>query len=797
MAVTNKFNRGLQANLPLFGVDGNWYFCEDTGALFSSVGTTLVQVSANLAAYATQAQVAAAIAVETSRAEAAESAAITIAENFASTAVGVEAARAETAEALLQPLSAKGQPNGYAPLNGAGQIPSSALPAIAISETYVVSSQAAMLALAADVGDIAVRTDLSESFILQSEPASTLANWVQLLFPPANVLSVFGRTGAIGAQSGDYSAFYDALGAATTAQSTAEAFATSAVSTETSRAETAEAAAISTAETFATAAVATEVTNRNAAITTAVGTETTRAEAAEALLVPKTTTVNGNALSGNIAISATQITTGTLPHAQLPALVSGDIPNNAANTTGTAAGLTGTPSISITNLTVTGTTSFAAGSIAYAALSGTPSIPTSFAWNVEGNATGNLTLANAGYTSTFNQTSAVAWLWANTTAGTASTVNASPLLELAANYYTGSASAQDTWTIGSSLAAGTNGASTLTIAHTGSTGTAAVSLGTTGVLSLGTLVVGATTTPSTISTSGNHLYFTGSSGWYFNTGTTSGNFNIVAAAGHPINFSADSSLIGIGAGSGTINTGITATAAGVIAIGNGTAGDYTGSLQLGAISQVNGTVATSSTSNASPLRSLSANYWTGSASATDTWTVQSSLTAGTNGASTLTFAHSGTSGGLLVAFAGGATLAVGSTSVGLACTGGIYAGFYACSNGTNYKIGLVPSVPALRLASDTPITISSTVDETGTVDTRISRAAAGVVAIGTTGAVGDVTGAISLTKVLMVASSAAPTSAGTAGTFGQIIVFGALLYFCSVTGAAGSATWNKLSMTAV
>jgi hypothetical protein len=55
--------------------------------------------------------------------------------------------------------------------------------------------------------------------------------------------------------------------------------------------------------------------------------------------VPNTTTVNGHALTGNLTLSATEITLGTLPHAQLPVLVSGDIPNNAANTTGAAASL--------------------------------------------------------------------------------------------------------------------------------------------------------------------------------------------------------------------------------------------------------------------------------------------------------------------------------------------------------------------------------------------------------------------------------------------------------------------------
>ena len=112
-------------------------------------------------------------------------------------------------------------------------------------------------------------------------------------------------------------------------------------------------------------------------------------------------------------------------------------------------------------------TSFVSAQLGYGDLSGTPTIPTSFAWNVEGNANGNLSLSNAGYTSTFNQTSAVAWLWANTTTATVSTTNASPLLELAANCWHSGASTQDLWTIGSNLGANTDG-STLTFGHTGS-----------------------------------------------------------------------------------------------------------------------------------------------------------------------------------------------------------------------------------------------------------------------------------------------------------------------------------------
>jgi hypothetical protein len=207
------------------------------------------------------------------------------------------------------------------------------------------------------------------------------------------------------------------------------------------------------------------------------------------------------------------------------------------------------------------------------------------AWSSLTNASANLTLANAGFTTTFNQTSAVAWLWANTTTGTAITTNASPLLELSAQYYTGSTTGTDLWTIGSSLSAGTNGNSTLTYAHSGSSGAASI-------------------------TFGNSFGF--------------------------------ASVIG------------------------------------------------------------------GSA----------------------------------------ATLTVGSTAAGLSADGGIYCGFVASSNGTNFKIGIVPSTPALRLSSDTPLTFSSTVDETGTKDTGVSRISAGLLGVGN-GTAGDFSGSLKLTNITM------------------------------------------------
>jgi hypothetical protein len=97
----------------------------------------------------------------------------------------------------------KGVANGIAELDGNGLVPTHHLPALAISETSVVNSQANMLALTAQVGDVAVRTDVNKSFILTATPASTLGNWQELLTPTDAVLSVDGSTGAV-SLSGTY-----------------------------------------------------------------------------------------------------------------------------------------------------------------------------------------------------------------------------------------------------------------------------------------------------------------------------------------------------------------------------------------------------------------------------------------------------------------------------------------------------------------------------------------------------------------------------------------------------------------
>src|SRR5690606_11903837 len=77
----------------------------------------------------------------------------------------------------------KGQPNGLATLDADAKLEANQLPALAITDTFVVNTEAAMLALDAQQGDVAVRTDEQKSYILTADPASTLGNWQELLTP--------------------------------------------------------------------------------------------------------------------------------------------------------------------------------------------------------------------------------------------------------------------------------------------------------------------------------------------------------------------------------------------------------------------------------------------------------------------------------------------------------------------------------------------------------------------------------------------------------------------------------------
>lgn len=218
-----KLKRGLSSNITAVNLDqGEPAFCTDTGKLYIGDGTSniLVNPDGGTADSAAKLSVARAIAL---------SGAVTGSVNFdgsenvtMTTAIGSTLNTAlgdkvdkvagkqlstedyTTAEktklAGLGTAAEKnvGTASGNVPvLDADGKLAASVIPSVAITDTFVVASQAAMLALTAQAGDIAIRSDLSKTFILQTEPASTLENWKELATPTDVVTSVAGKTGAV------------------------------------------------------------------------------------------------------------------------------------------------------------------------------------------------------------------------------------------------------------------------------------------------------------------------------------------------------------------------------------------------------------------------------------------------------------------------------------------------------------------------------------------------------------------------------------------------------------------------
>lgn len=111
----------------------------------------------------------------------------------------IEAAKTEVKDGLGTAASKDiGTAEGNVPVLGAnGKLADSVIPAVAITEVFVVEDEEAMLALTAQVGDVAIRTDLNKSFILQTTPATSADNWKELLTPTDSVLSVNGKTGTV------------------------------------------------------------------------------------------------------------------------------------------------------------------------------------------------------------------------------------------------------------------------------------------------------------------------------------------------------------------------------------------------------------------------------------------------------------------------------------------------------------------------------------------------------------------------------------------------------------------------
>lgn len=219
-----KLKRGLSSNITAVNLDnGEPAFCTDTGKLYIGDGTSnvLVNPDGGTADVATKLAVARAIALGgavTGTVNFDGSANVTMTTSIGddiTNALGLKVDKVDgkglstndytTTDknklAGLGTASTKdtGTSSGNIPiLDSNGKLASSTIPSVAITDTFIVASQAAMLALStADIGDIAIRTDESQTYILQAAPASTLANWKLLATPTDTVTSVAGRTGAV------------------------------------------------------------------------------------------------------------------------------------------------------------------------------------------------------------------------------------------------------------------------------------------------------------------------------------------------------------------------------------------------------------------------------------------------------------------------------------------------------------------------------------------------------------------------------------------------------------------------
>ena len=83
-----------------------------------------------------------------------------------------------------------------------GQVSTAQLPPLAINDTFPVASQAAMLALTAQRGDMAIRSDNGRTYVLSTDSPSTLADWKEVM-AAGQVQSVAGKTGVVSLVKGD------------------------------------------------------------------------------------------------------------------------------------------------------------------------------------------------------------------------------------------------------------------------------------------------------------------------------------------------------------------------------------------------------------------------------------------------------------------------------------------------------------------------------------------------------------------------------------------------------------------
>ena len=91
-----------------------------------------------------------------------------------------------------------------------GTLPTSVFPPVALVSVQIAASEAAMLALTTEQGDVVVRSDENKSYMHNGGTAGTMADFTELQTPTDAVLSVNSETGAVVLTTGDISEDADA-----------------------------------------------------------------------------------------------------------------------------------------------------------------------------------------------------------------------------------------------------------------------------------------------------------------------------------------------------------------------------------------------------------------------------------------------------------------------------------------------------------------------------------------------------------------------------------------------------------
>ena len=291
---------------------------------------------------------------------------------------------------------------------------------------------------------------------------------------------------------------------------------------------------------------------------------------------------------------------------------------------------------------------------------------------------------------------------ANTTTANSGTTNASPTHGFQSNYWTGAVSAVDQWSLGSSLAAGTNGASSLTVVHSGSSGAPQIIIPTNNSATVPTLAFSGNTSTGLGNQTNSLNFISGAASPTFNFCNTSGSaFSISKTSGSYVQLAvAGANQLFL---TGNISTAVTTPSVVLGQSSNNFTGTGAGTQVAVSVGATNGTVTfapTSGSTNFTAFQVLPTINQTGGANGTCTDILSNSTETALNGTHNLIDLQVGStskfkvSNGGVITIQGTAGITQTAEAVGtLATIGGIVTTFTAVSderlkNFAEYKGGL-------------------------------------------------------------------------------------------------------------